>query len=49
MSQIMILAFAARLRTEARANTIRAHLRELATEGYLAKVGKGCGVRYTLK
>src|ERR1700723_3645355 len=30
-------------------NTIKAHLRKLASDNYLAQVGKGRGARYTLK
>ncbi len=30
-------------------NTIKVHLRKLASDNYLAQVGKGRGARYTLK
>jgi len=35
--------------TGANRNTIKLHLRKLATDNYLAQVGKGRGARYTLK
>jgi len=35
--------------TGANRNTIKVHLRRLATDNYLAQVGKGRGARYTLK
>jgi len=35
--------------TGANRNTIKAHLRKLASDHYLAQVGKGRGARYTLK
>jgi Fic family protein len=35
--------------TGANRNTIKAHLRKLATDDYLTQVGKGRGARYTLK
>ena len=35
--------------TGANRNTIKAHLRKLASDNYLAQVGKGRGARYALK
>src|ERR1700757_2561914 len=35
--------------TGANRNTVKAHLRKLASDNYLAQVGKGRGARYTLK
>src|SRR6266567_9503257 len=35
--------------TGANRNTIKVHVRRLATDNYLAQVGKGRGARYTLK
>ena len=35
--------------TGANRNTVKAHLRKLASDNYLARVGKGRGARYTLK
>jgi predicted HTH transcriptional regulator len=35
--------------TGANRNTIKVHLRKLASDNYLAQVGKGRGARYTLK
>jgi Fic family protein len=34
--------------TGANRNTIKVHLRKLASDSYLAQVGKGRGARYTL-
>jgi Fic family protein len=35
--------------TGANRNTVKAHLRKLASDNYLVQVGKGRGARYTLK
>lgn len=35
--------------TRANRNTIKVHLRKLASDNYLAQVGKGRGARYTLR
>jgi Fic family protein len=35
--------------TGANRNTVKAHLRKLAIDNYLAQVGKGRGARHTLK
>jgi len=35
--------------TGANRNTIKAHVKKLATDSYLVQVGKGRGARYTIK